>query len=270
MTLELMMVATMYVALGAVVGFLSGLLGVGGGGILVPMLASIFVFQGMSEPAVLPMALGTSLACSLPTTATSAYTHHKRAAVIWRLVRWMAVGVIVGSVIGIMIATSIDGMYLAMIFAVFMMLVAVKMFSNWQPQPRKKPMSTVATIATGSVIGMISALISVGGAFFTILYLTYNNIDLKKAIGTSSAVGFVSVGFATIGYMVASSEKTADISHSFGFIYLPALLLVTITSVFMVPFGTKLSHDLPNKRLKQILGILCVLLSFKLLYSMIS
>lgn len=269
MDIHLITSIIMYTSLGTGVGFLSGLLGVGGGGILVPLLASIFSYQGINEANVLPMALATSLACSLPTTATSAYSHHKKSAVLWQIVKMMSGGIIVGSIIGIAIATQLRGAYLAMIFSVFMLIVAIQMFADWQPQPRKKPMNPLTTLLVGVSIGLISAIISVGGAFFTILYLTYNNIDLKKAIGTSSAVGFIAVLFATLGYLSSGSDEALPLPYHFGYVYLPALCFVTLASVITVPVGAKLAHRLSNKRLKQILGVVCVLLSLKLVYSFI-
>lgn len=265
--MDLIFYLMMYVSLGAVVGFLSGLLGVGGGGILVPLLVSIFTYQGIDKDNIMQMALGTSLACSLPITATSAYSHHRKGAVLWQIVKLVSPGIALGSLMGIIISVNIDGKYLALFFAFFMMMVALKMFSNWQPKSKEKPMLGFSSIISGVCIGIISALISVGGAFFTILYLTYNNIDLKKAIGTSSAIGFVAITLATFGYLF-SSPQSINITYSLGYIYLPALVLVTLSSVIMVPVGASVSHDLPNKRLKQILGVICVLLSIKLLYSM--
>lgn len=268
MDMHIVIYAMMYMGLGALVGFLSGLLGVGGGGILVPLLVSIFGYQGMSDANIVQMALGTSLACSLPTTATSAYAHHQRGAVLWSFVSLVSPTLILGSVLGILVATNIEGKYLALLFSLFMITVAFKMFTNWQPTPRSQPNLMLSSILSGWGIGLLSALISVGGAFVTLLYLSYNNIELKKAIGTSSAVGFIAVTVATLGYLLSSDNQIAEpLSYSLGYVYLPALVLVTLCSVLMVPVGAKVSHGLPNKQLKQILGVICVLLSVKLFYS---
>ncbi|SUD90831.1 sulfite exporter TauE/SafE family protein [Psychrobacter phenylpyruvicus] len=267
MDIQLMIYVMMYISLGALVGFLSGLLGVGGGGILVPLLVSIFTYQGMDNTHIMQMALGTSLACSLPTTATSAYSHNKKGAVLWHIVKLVSPSIVVGSIIGVMISTNIEGKYLALFFAIFMMIVAIKMFSNWQPPSRQTPNLGLSSVVGGLSIGLVSSLISVGGAFFSILLLTYNNIDLKKAIGTSSAIGFVAVILATLGYLFSTPESSGIQPYSLGYIYLPALCLVTLSSVLMVPIGTNISHRLPSKKLKQILGVVCVLLSLKLSYS---
>ncbi|WP_434352960.1 sulfite exporter TauE/SafE family protein [Psychrobacter sp. HD31] len=259
-----------YLSLGAVVGFLSGLLGVGGGGILVPILASIFSYRFIGGTNYLQVALATSLACSIPTTAMSTYTHHKKGAVQWRIVKFMGVGVIIGSGVGVMIATRIQGVYLAAFFCLFMLFAAIKLFSNWQPKPKTTPISINTTVLTGAVIGCVSALISVGGAFFTVLYLTYNNVELKKAIGTSSAIGFLAVLFSTVGYALSNSTSAVKMpAYSMGYVYLPAVVLVVFASLLLVPVGTNMAHKLDDKKLKKIFGVLCILLSLKMLVSML-
>ncbi len=278
-----------YTGSGAIVGFLAGLLGVAGSGILVPTLVSMFSYRGIGDTHIVQMAVATALACSLPMTATSAYTHNKRGAVQWDIVKLISIGLVVGSSLGAVLVVRIDGVYLAILFSVFMFITAIKMFSSWEPKPRQSPLSYGITMLMGIAIGMISVLISVGGAFLSILYLNYHNIDLKKAIGTSSAIGFIylnyhnidlkkaigtssAIGFiavvlATAGYLLSATDQLRPVDYSIGYVYLPAFSLITLASVCMVPVGTKVSHYLPNKKLKQLLGIVCVLLSVKMLIS---
>lgn len=257
----------LYCGLGAVIGFLAGLLGVGGGGILVPALTAFFTYRGIGGDYSLQMAIATSLACMLPTTMTSTWSHHKKSGVAWSFVKWMALGTFVGSIIGANLALNISSFYIALGFAVFMGVTALQLFKGWQPHPNSKPISIISMIVAGGIIGTASALISVGAAFLSIMYLTYNNIDFKKAIGTSSAIGFFSVMFATINYLSIEKLATIEDSLNIGLIYIPAFILITITSILTTPIGVHVSHTVPNKLLKKILGILCLILSIEMLIS---
>ncbi|ADI30194.1 sulfite exporter TauE/SafE family protein [Methylotenera versatilis] len=257
----------LYIALGSFVGFMSGLLGVGGGGLLVPLFASIFIYQGFSADSVVHLALGTSLACMIISSASSLRAHAYRGAVMWDVVKGMTPGIILGAFIATQIASHVNSSYIAIFFALFMALVALQTFIKWQPKPSHKPRTLLGLIMSGLGIGAISALAAVGGGFLTVVYLGYKNVDIKRSIGTSAAIGFPIAITGTIGYMINGWAATMDEPYTFGFIYIPAFLAISISSAISAPYGARRSHNMPEANLKKIFAIICMVLSIKMLVS---
>ncbi|RFC34945.1 MAG: putative membrane protein YfcA [Candidatus Nitrotoga sp. SPKER] len=258
---------TLYIVLGAFVGFMAGFLGLGGGGILVPLLASIFIYQGMSEDSVVHLALGTSLACMIISSSASIRAHAARSTVMWPVVRGMAPGIMVGAFLTAQVASTINPSYIALFFTLFMALIAGQMYLNWQPKPSQKPTSFRGLIVAGIGIGSVSALAAVGGGFLTVAYLGYKNIDMKKAIGTSAAIGFPIAVTGTIGYMMSGWTKTLNDPYTLGYIYVPAFLVISIASFITAPYGARYSHSLPEAYLKKIFAAISLILSIKMLVS---
>ena len=259
----------LYMVLGAFVGFMAGFLGLGGGGILVPLLASIFIYPGMSVDSVVHLALGTSLACMIISSSASIRAHASRGAIVWPVVRGMALGIILGAFLTAQVAANINSTYIAIFFALFMALIAVQMFFNWQPKPSQKPISFRGLIVAGVGIGSVSALAAVGGGFLTVAYFGYKNIDMKKAIGTSATIGFLIAITGTIGYMMSGWSKTLSDPYTLGYIYVPAFLAISIASSITAPYGARCSHSLPEAYLKKIFAGISLALSIKMLVSFI-
>lgn len=259
-----------FLALGAVVGIMAGLLGVGGGGIMVPVLTTLFLLQGVPPENVVHLALGTSMAAIVATSCASLRAHHAKGGVIWPVVKRIAPGVIIGTFLGTFAVAQISSLYLAIFFALFMAYVSSQMILNKQPKSSDKQAGNLELFCAGSGIGVISALVSIGGGSLTVPYLTWRNIDIKKAIGTSAAVGLPVSLSGTLGYWINGSQANpSDDPYTFGFIYLPAVLLISVVSIFTAPYGAKLAHKLPVATLKKIFGILLMLLSLKMLWSII-
>jgi len=259
----------LYFLLGLFVGFMAGLLGVGGGGILVPLLVSIFTYQGMNTDNVVNLALGTSLACMIISSAASIRAHASRGAVAWKVVYGMAPGVIFGAFLTTRIAADINSIYIAIFFSLFMALVAVQLFFNWKPKTSQTPTRFYGLFLAGSGIGSVSSLAAVGGGFLSVTYLTYKNLDMKKAIGTSSAIGFPIAIAGTLGYLINGWSKTSGEAYTLGFIYMPAFLIVSITSFIAAPYGVRSAHYLPDVHLKKIFALISLALSIKMLFSVI-
>lgn len=259
----------LFILLGAFVGFMAGLLGVGGGGILVPLLATIFSYQGMREESVVHLALGTALACMIISSTASIRAHAARGTVEWPVVYGMAPGIIIGTFIVTRIAANINSVYIALFFAAFMALVAAQMFLNWKPKTSAKPASFKDLFFAGAGIGSISALAAVGGGFLAVTYLSYKNLDMKKAISTTAAIGFPIAIAGSLGYLINGWSKTLDDAYTLGFIYVPAFITVSIASILAVPYGVRWAHKLPESQLKKILAIVSLLLSIKMLVSVL-
>lgn len=258
-----------YIGLGAFAGFMAGLLGIGGGGIMVPLLTSIFLGMGINADNVVHLALGTSMATIVTTSFSSMRAHHARQAVLWQVVRQMAPAVIAGTFLATFVAAQIPSLYLAIFFALFMGYVSVQMLINKKPKPSRSAASTGELLGVGAGIGAISALVSIGGGSLTVPYLTWRNIDIKQAIGTSAAMGLPISLAGAAGYLLNQDAGLAALPHTIGFVYWPAVLLMSVFSFFSAPLGAKLAHRLPVASLKKVFALLLMLLSLKMLTTLL-
>ncbi len=258
-----------FLALGAFVGFMAGLLGVGGGGIMVPVLTTIFMYQGIAVEKVVHLALGTSMASIIVTSLASARAHHARQAVDWNIVKIMAIGVVLGTFVATFAVVNVKPLYLAFFFSLFMAYVSSQMFLNKQPKANRKLAGSGGLLFAGTGIGAISALVSIGGGSLTVPFLVWQNVDIKKAIGTSAAIGFPISVAGTAGYVINGWSGSSGIEHAFGFVYIPAVLLISAASFMTVPYGAQLAHKLPVASLKKVFAVLLVLLSLKMLFSVL-
>ncbi|MCL2590409.1 MAG: sulfite exporter TauE/SafE family protein [Betaproteobacteria bacterium] len=259
-----------YPLLGVVVGFLAGLLGVGGGGIMVPILTSLFLAQGFPREQVVHMALGTSMATIMLTSVSSLRAHHARGAVGWKIVRRVTPGILAGTFFGTFIVSRLNAVPLTVFFACFMCFVAAQMWSNIKPKPSRELPSRLGMSAVGLFIGLISALVAIGGGSLSVPFMVWCNVEARRAMGTSAAIGFPIALAGTVGYLVNGWADTSMPPYTFGYIYLPALVLVGVVSVFMAPFGAACAHRMPVVILKRIFAGILILLALKMLYSVIN
>ncbi len=262
-----------FIALGAFVGFMAGLLGIGGGGVLVPVLTTIFIYQQVPVENVVHLALGTSMACITITSLSSMRAHHANGAVVWRLVKLMTPGVVLGTFLATFLAASASSKTLAIFFAIFMAYVAFKMFRTVRGKVGGKAGVKEAgkpeLSAVSFVIGAVSALVSIGGGSLTVPYLTWRSVDVRKAIGTSAALGFPIALTGTFGYLLNGILSGNSMPNTFGFVYLPAVLLVSVLSFFTAPLGARFTQRLPVGTLKKVFGLLLLVLSLKMLIAVI-
>ena len=215
----------LFIALGAIVGVAAGLLGIGGGGIIVPSLTTIFLMQGMPQNEVVHIALGTSMATIIVTAFASLRAHNKRNGVLWEVVKMMTPGILLGTFLGTFLASMLSSFYLAIFFSAFMAYVSLQMFLNKKPTPSRTLIAAWGQFIAGSFIGAISALVSIGGGSLTVPYLVWQNVDIKKAIGTSASVGFPIAVSGTLGYIINGWSHTDMSQLTFGYIYLPAFFI---------------------------------------------
>jgi uncharacterized membrane protein YfcA len=258
-----------FLLLGSIVGFVAGLLGVGGGGIMVPLLTLIFLQQGVDSDSVMHLALGTSMAAIIFTSISSLRAHNGHGTIKWNIVKLMSVGVILGTFIGTFLASYLSSLYLAIFFTSFMAYVAIKLLIKKQINTENTVISNQNLFFSASGIGAVSALVSIGGGSLTVPYLVSKSIDVKKAIGTSAAIGLPISITGTIGYLINGWSTDLGYDYTVGFIYLPAVLLISVTSFFTAPYGAKLAQRLPVNILKKVFALLLILLSVKMLLSII-
>ena len=258
-----------YLGLGAVVGFFAGLLGIGGGGIMVPILTSLFAMQGFPHEHLVHMALATSMAAIIVTSVASLRAHHKHRAVIWPVVVSVAPGIIAGTFAGAVVAAMIPTVPLAIFFVVFMSYVALQMMLNVKPKPSRELPGKLGLSAVGMIIGVVSALVAIGGGSLSVPFMTWCNVKLQNAIGTSAAIGLPIALSGSLGYWLSGWHAEALPALSFGYIYLPAVLSMTILSVMTAPVGAALAHRLPVAILKKLFAVMLIALSGKMLHTVL-
>lgn len=256
-----------FLLLGSVVGFLAGLLGVGGGGLMVPVLTALFLAQGVSVEKVVHIALGTSMASIVVTSISSLRAHNTRSGVLWPIVKPMVPATLIGAFAATFLASAASTLYLAIFFSFFMAYVSIKMFRDTKPA-RPVP-GTGELFLVGTIIGVVSALVSIGGGSLTVPYLVSRCIDIKKAIGTSAALGLPISIAGTLGYLFNGWSTTKADDYTFGYIFLPAVILISTMSFLTAPLGVKMTHSLPVPTLKKIFSVLLIMLSIKMLTSVI-
>ncbi len=254
--------------LGAITGFCAGLFGIGGGGIMVPMLTLLFTTQQFPEAHLVHLALGTSMAAIVPTALASVRAHHRHRAVLWPIVIKIVPGIIVGTFAATFMASYLPAEPLAILFSCFMTFVAVQMIRNRRPTPARQLPKAPTIAGVGVGIGGISALVAIGGGTLTVPFLTWCNVSLPIAIGTSAAVGFPIAVAGAVGYLVNGWAVEGLPHFTLGFIYWPAVVAMAAMSFITAPLGAKLAHRLPVSHLKKWFAALLVALSLQMLYTL--
>ncbi|MBA3011891.1 MAG: sulfite exporter TauE/SafE family protein [Proteobacteria bacterium] len=245
-----------YCAVGAIAGLLAGLLGIGGGLVIVPMLVYIMDLTGVPAQVLMHLALGTSMASIMFTSVSSFMAHHKRGAVRWEVVRRIVIGIFTGTFLGSCFAAAMSTGFLKGFFCLFLYVVATQMLMNKKPKPTRELPGPLGMFATGNVIGGVSSLVGIGGGTLSVPFMVWCNIPVHHAIGTSAAIGLPIAVAGTIGYLFNGWGLDALPAYSLGYINLPALLGIASVSVLTAPLGVKLAHSLPVDRLKQIFALL--------------
>jgi uncharacterized membrane protein YfcA len=249
-----------FVVLGAWVGFLAGLLGIGGGFTIVPVLVEAFQHDGVRTAHLLPLAIGTSAATIVFTAFASARAHHKRGAVAWPIVVAMAPGLVVGSLVGAQIASALPMRVMAGIFGGFTWLTAWQMLRNATPHPTRELPGRGALFAVGSLIGLVAGMVGTGGAFLAVPFMTRCNVKVHTAVATSAAIGWPVAVAATIGYVIAGWRHDDLPAWSVGYVNLPALACVAAASMLLAPLGAKVAHAWPTARLKRAFALMLFVL----------
>ncbi len=240
-----------YCLLGIFAGTMAGLLGVGGGLIIVPALIAIWQPAGVGGTYVMQLAIGTSLATIVLTSIASVRAHHQRGSVQWDTFWRLTPGVVLGAWLGAALATQMSGEALKSIFGIFELLVAAQMAFGLRPAPHRGLPGQAGMTLVGSGIGAVSSIIGIGGGTMTVPFLSWCNVTIHKAVGTSAACGLpIAIGGA-ISYLVLGWNSAALPSWSAGFIYGPALAGIAVTSMLFAPLGAALAHRLSTVVLKR-------------------
>lgn len=259
-----------YLVLGLATGFVAGLLGVGGGLIMVPVLTWAFLGQGFNADYNIHLALGTSLATIVFTAIASLRAHHGHGAVEWGVVRRIAPGIVLGTLAGALVAAHLSDRGLKVFFTLFLFYAATQMLFGFKPKAVRGLPGWPGMTAAGGVIGIVSSWVGIGGGTLTIPFLTWCNVRMQAAIGTSSAVGLPIALAGAVGYVLAGRAATDLPAWSAGFIYLPAFAAIVSMSWLTAPLGARCTHSWPVARLKRVFAGLLYLLGVRMAYSLLS
>ncbi len=266
-TMILIYALASYLALGALAGTLAGLLGIGGGLIIVPVLIFTFGLQGINTEIIPHLAVGTSLATIVFTSVSSIRSHHKHRAVRWDLFRPMTAGIVVGALVGAWTASLLSGRALELVIGVFVIMVGLKMFFEVAPEPGRNVPGSAGLGVAGGGIGWVSAIFGIGGGTLTVPFLSWCNVRMQQAVGTSAACGLPIAVAGALGNIWTGWQDPALPELSAGFIYLPALIGIILTSVLFAGVGANLAHRLNARLLKRTFSIMLLLVGLRFFLS---
>lgn len=261
-------VLALYLLVGAIAGILAGLMGIGGGLVIVPMLVFCLELQNISQDLVMHLALGTSMASIMFTSVSSFMAHHRRGAVNWIVVRRIVIGIFTGTFLGTYVAAALSTGFLKVFFVIFLYYVCYQMLAGKKPKPSRQMPGRVGMFGAGNVIGLVSSLVGIGGGTLSVPFMVWHNIPMHQAIGTSAAIGFPIAVSGTIGYIVNGWGNASLPPYSLGYVSLTALVSIAAMSVLTAPLGVRLAHSLPVDRLKKIFAVILFLVGTKMLISL--
>lgn len=256
---------------GLIGGFLAGLLGIGGGIVMTPVLFYAFGLAGADPGIQMHLALASSLSIILPTSLSSIRAHHRRGAVDLALVRHFAPWLALGAAVGAGLAVRLSSDSLVAVFASLAVVMGLKMLLplDGLQLRRPLPMGGVGRLAPFG-IGTLASLMGIGGATFTVPYLTLFGMATHRAVGTAAAFGLVVAAVAALGYGIGGlASEAAKPPLTLGFVNLPALALVAPVSVMMAPIGAQVAHRLTRRRLSQLFGFFLLLAAARLWASLL-
>ncbi|MDD3609306.1 MAG: sulfite exporter TauE/SafE family protein [Halothiobacillaceae bacterium] len=254
-----------YALLGAFAGTAAGLLGIGGGLIMVPVLVFLFAQQGIGGEHLVHVAIGTSLAAIVFSSISSVWSHHRHGAVQWPLFLRMTPGVVIGAIAGSMVAHYLPGGALKIVFGIIEILIALQMGFGRNPSPNRTLPGPAGLTAVSGGIGAIASIMGMGGGAMSTPFFIWCNVQAKNAIATSAAIGLPSAIAGSLGYVFTGWAIPDLPSPSLGYVYLPALAGMVVFSMLFAPLGAKLAHRLPTVILKRIFAVFLMALGLKML-----
>ena len=257
-----------YAAIGAAVGFFAGLLGIGGGAIMVPLLVMLFEAQGLPREQVLHLAVGSGMATILLTSVSSVRAHAARGALRWDLIKSMTPGILIGGLVGSAVAGAIPTRLFAVLFCVVVYIASAHMLLDRKPMPSRAVPGAAGMFLAGFLISAVSAFAAIGGAFMTVPFMMYCNVPLIQAIGCAAAIGFPIALAGTVGFVASGLAHGGLPAWSVGYVYLPAFVGIAISSVLFAPAGAALAHRLKTKTLKRIFAALLFTIATKMLITL--
>jgi uncharacterized membrane protein YfcA len=254
------------VLLGMVTGVLAGLFGIGGGLVIVPVLVILFSAHNFPADVVMIMAVASSLAAIILTAISSVVAHHRLGSLLWAKVFSLTPGIMIGAAAGAMLAKQISADTLRLILVAFLLYVGVQMALQLKPKAGNAKQSKTLDAIVGVVIGLMSAIVGIGGGTLTVPYLVHGQHLMRQAVAVASACGLPIAIVGTASYVLLGWHDPRLPEWSLGYVYLPAFFGVSVSSIFTAPIGAKLAHKLPAATLKRYFSVLLFIMAAKLLW----
>lgn len=258
----------LYPILGIFSGTLSGLFGIGGGLVIVPVLLLSFKLLGFDPDQSVYMSIGTSLSIISVTVSSATYNHHKRIGIDFVVFKKLVFPIIIGALTGAFFATALPAKALKILFAIFVTLVSLKMLFFKAVLGGEKTTSSSLYRFVGFIIGAKSSLLGIGGGTISIPFLMWRGMRIQKAIAISAALGIPISLSGGITYFIRGLSIETLPKYSLGYIYLPALIGVSLTSLFSTKLGVYLSHRLPQEKLRKIFACFLIIVAIRTILKM--
>lgn len=265
--MDLLPLALTMLATGAIGGLLAGLLGVGGGIVIVPVLDVALAGLGVDPAIRMHVAVATSLATIIPTSLSSARAHNKKGAVDFVLIRSWGPYILLGAIVGSWIASNVDSSVLSLVFGLVALVVAAKMLLPWgnlvlaQSTPGGIP-GTLPPLG----IGGFSTMMGIGGGTLSVPVLTLFNHPIHRAVGTAALFGLLISVPGTLAYIITGWGDPRLPPGSLGYVNLLGLLFIAPTTVLVAPWGARLAHLLTKRQLGLAFGVFLLIVSCRMLY----
>jgi hypothetical protein len=231
----------------------------------VPALVLLLGLQGIEPMHIVHIAVGTSLATIVITSVSSSWAHHRHGAVLWPVFARLSPGIVIGALLGAVIADYMSATILRRVFGVFELLVALQMVTGARPDAKRGVPGTAGMFGAGGIIGAISSVVGIGGGTMTVPFLVWCNVSMRKAVATSAACGLPIAIAGTSGYLLTGWNERALPEWSSGYIYWPAFAGIVFMSIIFAPLGAYFAHRLPVAALKRVFALLLFAIGIRML-----
>ncbi len=255
-----------FVILGILTGTLAGLFGIGGGIFIVPGMTIILKLLNFPDNVIMKYAEGTSLSIMIFTSISTIYSHYKRNNILFDIFKKIVIWIVLGTILGAVIAHFVKAEFLEILFGIFLFLISMKMFLGFKIKKGNKKYPKKKTLAiAGSLIGLKSGILGIGGGSISVPFLSYFNVPMRKAAGTSASFTFPIAVIGAISFMILGMQTIKE-PLSLGYIYLPAFFTVFPLTMIFANIGARLTHIFPNRALQIGFAVLLLLLSCKMFF----
>ncbi|MXU65461.1 sulfite exporter TauE/SafE family protein [Oceanomicrobium pacificus] len=266
--LDLLPLLALMIVVGGVAGVIAGLLGVGGGIVLVPVFFYTFTALGYTTPYMMQIAIATSLATIVVTSARSVMSHNKKGAVDWLILRGWAPGIAVGAIIGVLVVGRLESRTLMALFGILGLCVSAYMAFGRSEWRLGDVMPTgIRRALTAPVIGLLSVMMGIGGGSFGVPLMTLYGTPIHRAVATAAGFGLIISAPSVIGFLFTGWGTPGRPEYSVGLVNIPVFLVIICMTMLTAPLGVKLAHALNPKPLKRIFAIFIGLVALRMLIS---
>ncbi|GAB5411785.1 MAG: sulfite exporter TauE/SafE family protein [Chlamydiales bacterium] len=254
---------------GILAGSLAGLLGIGGGVVTTPCLVAIFAILGVDQNEIMHLAIGTSLACMILTSSSSTIAHHRKKGVVWSIYPMLGMGIVPGAILGAYIAKLLPSPTLQLIFGIFVILVGLNFLrGKHRSEEHAKVRKWWVYLLIGFGVSSVSALLGIGGGLIMVPLLHLVGLPLRTSVGTAASTGLLIALVGTVSFLLFGLNDIADVPGQFGFVYLPAFLIIGILAPIFAPVGAHFAHKLPTQILRRIFALALIIAGVSLLLTL--